>query len=444
MRKFVAAILMSAILTVSTAWAQPTRKIAIKAGKLFDSESGTMLENRVILIENEVITAVGTDLPIPADATVFDFSNGYVLPGLIDAHVHLTSEVGGNYTDNLFRRSFIDSAVTAHLNARNTLRAGFTSVRNLGADAFVDVALKRAIDSGKIEGPRMQVSTFNIASTGNSAATANHRDLSGFSPWLDSRLPDEISNVADGPDELRKKVRYLIKNGAEVIKFRASGGVLSEEATLGAPKFSQEEMNAIVAEARLHGIPVAAHAHGTESIKMAIRAGVTSIEHGSFLDDEGIRMMKERGTVLVADIYNDDYILAEFGRLGYPQSILDKEKFVGQAQRENFRKAVRAGVRIAFGTDAGIFPHGWNAKQIPKMVEWGMTPAEAIRAATRGSAELLGWQDRVGSIAPGHYADIIAVPDDPLVNVYRLQQFIPFVMKGGTVVVNGEFKKEKK
>ncbi len=443
MRKFLSFVLIQVVLAVSLVGAQSPRRIAIKAGKLFDSETGTMLDNRTILIENDVITAVGTDLKIPADAIVYDFSDRYVLPGLIDAHVHLTSEIGGNYTDNLFRRSFVDSAVTAHLNAKSTLHAGFTTVRNLGADAFVDVSLKRAIDSGIIEGPRMQVSTFNIASTGNSAASANHRDLSGFSPWLDSQLPQEMSNIADGPEELRKKVRYLIKYGAEVIKFRASGGVLSEEKTLGAPKFSQEEMNAIVDEARLHGIPVAAHAHGTESIKMAIRAGVTSIEHGSFIDDEGIRMMKERGTVLVADIYNDDYILAEFGKLGYPQSILDKEKFVGRTQRENFQKAMRAGVRIAYGTDAGVYPHGWNAKQFKTMVDWGVTPAAAIRSATKDAAELLGWQDRVGSIKVGRLADIIAVPNDPLANVGSLQD-IPFVMKGGVVVVNGDLKKEKK
>ncbi|MBK8148658.1 MAG: amidohydrolase family protein [Acidobacteria bacterium] len=436
MRKLGSLIIITTMLFASAVSAESPRITVIKAGRLVDTEKAVVLENQLILIENNLIKAVGTNLKIPEGAIVIDLSNSYVLPGFIDAHVHLTSETDGNYYDNLFRRSFVDSAITAHLNAKATLDAGFTSVRNLGADAFIDVALKNAINSGKIPGPRMQIATFNIAATGNSAAGANHRDLSGFSPWLDSRLPEEISNVADGPEGLRKKVRYLIKYGAEVIKFRASGGVLSEEAQVGAPKFSQEEMNAIVAEARLHGIKVAAHAHGAESIKMAIRAGVDSIEHGSFLDDEGIRMMKERGTVLVADIYNDDYILAEFGKLGYPDKILEKERFVGRTQRENFRKAVAAGVKVAYGTDAGVYPHGWNAKQFSKMVEWGLTPMEAIRAATVGSAELLGWSGAVGSIAPGKFADIVAVPTDPLRDITVLEK-LGFVMKDGNVVRSG-------
>jgi imidazolonepropionase-like amidohydrolase len=244
-----------------------------------------------------------------------------------------------------------------------------------------------------------------------------------------------MSGIADGVDEVRKKVRYLIKNGADVIKFGATAGVLSEEASVGAPQYSQEEMNAIVAEAKLHGIKVCAHAHGTEGIKMAIKAGVDSIEHGSFLDEEGIRLMKERGTYLSADIYNDDYILAEYAKFGTPQKIIEKEKLVGRAQRENFQKAVKAGVKIAFGTDAGVFPHGWNAKQFPKMVEWGMTPMGAIQAATVGNADLFGLSDKIGSITVGKYADIIAVDGDPLANVGLLEK-VSFVMKGGVVYKN--------
>ncbi len=414
--------------------AQTKAVTVIKAGKMIDTEKGTVLENQIILIEDNIIKAVGENVTIPANAKIIDLSNSIVMPGFIDSHVHLVGDEG-DYYDKIFRKSFVDSAITAHLNAKVTLEAGFTSVRNLGADVFVDVALKNAINGGKIIGPRMQVSTFNIAATANSATTANHGDLSGFSPWLGSNLPPEISNIADGVDGVRKKVRYLIKYGAEVIKFRASGGVLSEDVNVGAPKYSQEEMNAIVDEAKLHGIKVCAHAHGAESIKMAIKAGVASVEHGSFLDDEGIRMMKERGTYLVADIYNDDYILAEFGKLGYPQKILDKEKLVGRAQRENFRQAFLAGVKIAYGTDAGVYPHGWNGKQFSKMVEWGMTPMQAIQAATMNSADLLGWQDKVGSIKVGKFADIVAVTANPLEKINVLEN-VQFVMKDGIVYKN--------
>lgn len=410
-------------------FAQAKSVTVIKAGRLIDTLGGRVLENQLILIEDERIKQVSANLPIPAGATVIDLSNAAVMPGFIDTHVHLTGEPGGNYYDEIFRKSFVDSAILAHIYARKTLDAGFTAVRNVGAEGFVDVALRNAINDGKISGPRMQVATYYIGSTGS------HGDLNGFSPWLGSRMPEEMSGIADGATEVRKKVRYLIKYGADVIKFGASAGVLSEEASVGAPQFSQEEMNAIVDEARQHGIKVCAHAHGTEAIKMAIKAGVASVEHGSFLDDEGIRLMKERGTYLSADIYNDDYILSEYGKLGYPEKIINKEKLVGRTQRENFRKAVRAGVKIAYGTDAGVYPHGWNGKQFAKMVEWGMTPLQAIQAATVSSADLLGWTDQIGSITAGKYADIVAISDDPLRNISALEN-VQFVMKGGTVYKN--------
>jgi imidazolonepropionase-like amidohydrolase len=398
----------------------------IKAGRLVDTENGRVLNNQMILIEGNIIKAVGADLAIPAGANVIDLSRSTVMPGFIDTHVHLTGEPGGNYYDEIFRKSFVDSAVLCHIYAKRTLEAGFTTVRNVGAEGFVDVALKNAINAGQIPGPRMQVATYYIGSTGS------HGDLNGFTPWLSWRMPEEMSGVADGPDALRKKVRYLIKYGADVIKFGASAGVLSEEASVGAPQFTQEEMNAIVDEARLHGLKACAHAHGTEAIKMAIRAGVASIEHGSLIDDEGIRMMKERGTYLSADIYNDDYILSEYSKFGTPQKIIDKEKLVGRTQRENFRKAVQAGVKIAYGTDAGVYPHGWNGKQFAKMVEWGMTPMQAIQAATMSSADLLGWKDQIGSIAVGKFADIVAVDGDPLQNISILEN-VQFVMKDGAV-----------
>jgi len=396
----------------------------IKAGRLIDTMTGKVLENQIILVEGDRIKAVGPNLAIPAGAEVIDLSKMTVMPGFTDSHVHITGQAGGDYYEGLFRRTVMDEAVSAHIYAKRTLEAGFTTVRNLGSGPFVDIALRNAINRGDFPGPRILAANMYIGSTGS------HGDLSGFSPWLGDRTPPEMTGIADGVEEVRKKVRYLIKYGADVIKFGATAGVLTEEASVGAPQYSQEEMNAIVAEAHLHGIKVTAHAHGAEGIKMAVKAGVDSVEHGSFLDAEGIRMMKERGTYLSADIYNDDYILAEYAKFNTPQKIIDKEKLVGRVQRENFKKAVQAGVKIAFGTDAGVYPHGWNAKQFTKMVEWGMTPMGAIQASTMSNATLFGWADNIGSITPGKYADIVAVNGDPLTNISILEN-VGFVMKGG-------------
>ena len=326
----------------------------------------------------------------------------------------------------IFRKSPIDWAVTAHVYAKRTLEAGFTTVRDLWAPEYIDVALRKAIDAGKIPGPRMQVATLAIGSTGG------HNDITGFSPYLKF---ETFSGIADGIDQIRKLIRTEIKNGADVIKLMATAGVLSEEESVGAPQYSQEEMNAVVEEAAMWGKKVAAHAHGAEGIKRAVKAGVASIEHGCFLDEEGIQLMKKHGTYLVADIYLDDYLLAEYSRLGYPQKMIDKEKLLGRAQRENFRLAAKAGVKIAFGTDAGVYPHGWNAKQFSKMVEWGLTPMQAIQSATINAADLLGWQDRIGSIEQGRFADIVAMRGDPLEDITVLEK-IDFVMKGGTVIKN--------
>jgi len=381
------------------------------------------MQNPVVLIEGDRITGVGSNLAIPDGTRVIDLGSATLLPGLIDCHTHLTGGDPRNYYESIFRLSPIDYAVAAHVYARRTLEAGFTSVRDVGSDEFVDVALRKAIDAGLIEGPRMQVATLAIG------ATASHADLTGFSPYIEFKA---FSGIADGIDEIRKAVRFRVKNGADLIKVIATAGVLTEEATVGAPQYSQEELNALVAEAAMWGKKVAAHAHGAEGIKRAVRAGVASIEHGSLLDDEGIRLMKERGTYLVADIYNDDYIMAEFARLHYPEKILEKERQIGRLQRENFQRAARAGVKIAFGTDAGVYPHGWNGKQFAHMVRWGLTPMQAIQAATGNAADLLGWGDKVGSVAPGLFADLIAVDGDPLQDITVLER-VGFVMKGGVV-----------
>jgi imidazolonepropionase-like amidohydrolase len=399
-----------------------TTRIAIRAGRLIDGRGGPPITNTVILIQGERITAVGAGLTIPANARVIDLGRATVMPGFIDCHTHVTSQPRDYYED-IFRKSPIDVAVTAHVYAKRTLDAGFTTIRDVGSAEFVDVALRNAINRGDIPGPRIQAATLAVGSTGG------HNDLSGFSPYLKFGT---FSGVADGVDDIRKLVRLEVKNGADVIKMIASAGVLSEEESVGAPQYSQEEMNAVVEEAAMWGRKVAAHAHGAEAIKRAIKAGVASVEHASLIDDEGIALAKARGTYLVMDIYNDDYIMAEYKRLGFPQKILDKEAKVGRTQRENFRKAAQAGVKLAFGTDAGVYPHGWNGKQFAKMVEWGLTPMQAIQTATVNAADLLGWSDRVGSVQPGRYADLVAVNGDPLADIRELER-VSFVMKGGVV-----------
>jgi imidazolonepropionase-like amidohydrolase len=272
----------------------------------------------------------------------------------------------------------------------------------------------------------MQVATLAVGATGG------HNDLSGFSPYLSL---GRFSGVADGVDAIRKLIRFEVKNGADLIKVIATAGVLSEEGSVGAPEYSQEELNAVVEEATMWGKKVAAHAHGTEGIKRAVRAGVASIEHGSLLDDEAIRLMKQHGTYLVPTIFLVEYIETEYPKFGFPPSTLVKLRQVGQASRESFRRAVKAGVKIAFGTDAGVYPHGWNARQFATMVEYGMTPMQAIQAATTSAADLLGWSDRVGTVASGYYADLIAVGADPLQDVRALER-VGFVMKGGVVYRN--------
>jgi imidazolonepropionase-like amidohydrolase len=396
---------------------------AVKAAWLVEPRKGTVLPRPVVLLEGDKVQAVGTDLAIPPGVEVVDLGTATLLPGLIDLHVHITSQAGDFWESN-FRRSPIDAAVMAHVYARRTLEAGFTSIRQAGAEEYVDVALRKAIDRGDVIGPRIQTAGLAIGATGG------HGDLTGMSPYLHF---EGFSNIADGQDAIRKLVRQNVKHGAEVIKMIAGAGVLSEEDSVGAPQYSQGEMSVLVEEAHMWGRKVLAHAHGAEAIKFALRAGVDSVEHASLIDEEGLRLAKEHHAVLVMDIYNDDYILAEYEKHNYPKKIIDKERLVGRLQRENFRKALAAGVKIGFGTDAGVYPHGWNAKQFTTMVTFGMTPMQAIQSATVTAAELMGWTGKVGEIVPGAFADLVAVAGDPLKDVAELQKPI-LVMKGGVVV----------
>lgn len=406
------------------------KRVAVRAARLIDTARQRVVERPLVLIEGEKIVAVSAGGEAPAGVELIDLGTATLMPGFIDLHVHITGDSTsgtGNYFEDILKRSPIDDAVTAHLYAERTLHAGFTTVRNVGSAEYIDVALTRAIEHGRLQGPRILPSGLAIGATGG------HIDgNTGFSPYLEFH---NASGVADGVEAVRAKVRDNVKHGAEVIKFMAGAGVLSAEASVGAPQYTQEEMNAIVDESHRWGKRVAAHAHGAEAIRMAILAGVDSVEHASFIDDEGLRLAKQKGTWLVMDVYNDDYILAEYSRLGFPQQMIDKEKLVGRTQRENFRKAVRAGARMGFGTDAGVYPHGDNRKQFPKMVEWGMTPMQALRAATSDAAEVLGWSDKVGAVEAGRYADLVAVAGDPLADIHALDAQPVFVMKGGEAVV---------
>jgi imidazolonepropionase-like amidohydrolase len=397
-------------------------KVALKAARLIDVKGERVLSPAVVLIEDGRIVQVGSNLAVPAGTRVIDLGQATLLPGLIDAHVHLTG-VPENSGYKELGVSLARETLYGASNALKTLLAGFTAARNVGAGGYSDVALREAIDAGDLPGPRLLVSGPPLGITGG------HCDENLLPP----RFHYREEGVADGPWEARTKAREVIKYGADLIKVCASGGVLSKGDQPGAPQYSLEELRAIVEEAHRSGRKVAAHAHGTQSIKEAIRAGVDSIEHASLIDAEGLSLAKEHGTFLVMDIYNDDFILEEGLKMGMLPESLQKEKAIGQLQRDSFSRAVKAGVRMAFGTDAGVYPHGGNAKQFAVMVRFGMTPMQAIRAATLDAADLLGWKDKIGSLEPGKLADVIAVQGDPLKDIRALED-VGFVMKNGVVV----------
>jgi imidazolonepropionase-like amidohydrolase len=421
MRRVLAAFTLS--LAMLSAGAVQAKTVAVTAARLLDVATGKYVEQPVVLITDGRITAVGTQgsVTIPADAQRIDLPGQTLLPGLIDMHVHLDSNPKyGGYSGLRFTDSFW--AVVAVPNAAATLNAGFTTVRNVGADRYNDVALMEAIAEGLIPGPRIVPAGYALGATGG------HCDSTYFPPSVDLTSP----GVFDGPEEARKMVRKMKKYGARVIKICATGGVFSNDA-VGVQQLTVEEIKAIVDEAHMDGMKVAAHAHGPEGIRAAILGGVDTIEHASLVDDEGIRLAVKAGAYFGMDIYNTDYTQAEGRANGVRESEIKKDADIGEAQRQNFCKSVKAGVKQVYSTDAGIYPHGWNAKQFAVMVRYCATPLQAIQAATVNAAAALGQSGDVGQVAVGRYGDLIGVQGDPLADVTVLER-VTFVMKGGEVV----------
>ncbi len=422
MRRLALALAFTAFCAVP-ARAEPPRAVAIQAGRLVDVLSGAVKPAQTILIEGERIKAVGPagSIVVPPEAFVIDLAGYTVLPGLIDTHTHITSDPTISPFDS-YNISAPREAIIGAANARKTLLAGFTVSRNVGASGFSDLGLRDGINRGDVPGPRVFGSGPALGITGG------HCDENNLAPEFDF----QSSGVADGPDAVRAMVRRNIKYGADLIKYCGTGGVFSKGTKVGAQQFTLEEAKAIVEEAHMAGRTVAVHAHGADGIKIGIRAGADSIEHASLIDDEGIAMAKKAGTVLSMDIYNTEYTQSEGKKNGVPEENLQKDRDIAEIQRENFRKAVKAGVKLSYGTDTGVYPHGDSAKQFAVMVRYGMSPMQAIQAATRIGAELLGKGADLGAIAPGRYADIIAVTGDPLADVRALEK-MAFVMKGGAV-----------
>ncbi|MBB6096355.1 imidazolonepropionase-like amidohydrolase [Povalibacter uvarum] len=395
----------------------------IRAGRLVDVAAGRVLENQVVVIRGERIESVGpaASASIPAGAEVIDLSSSTVLPGIIDTHTHLMGDptLPPYYGYGL---SVPRMALKGAANAKVTLLAGVTTVRDVGSDGYSDVALRDAINDGDVPGPRVLASGPALGITGG------HCDSNMLAP----EFKYEAEGVANGADAVRTAVRRNVKYGSDVIKYCGTGGVFSKGTKVGQQQYTAEEVAALIDEAHMHGRKVAVHAHGADGIKVAIRAGVDTVEHASLIDDEGIALAKKNGTFLSMDIYNTEYTQAEGPKRGELEEFLRKDREVAQIQRDNFQKAVKAGVKMTFGTDSGVYTHGDNAKQFAVMVKYGMTSMQALQAATVVGADAVGLKGQIGAIAAGHYADIIAVSGNPLTDIHAMET-MQFVMKGGQV-----------
>ncbi|MBN1204460.1 MAG: amidohydrolase family protein [Myxococcaceae bacterium] len=425
------ALLLALLCVLPASAAEPPKPVVLKAARLFDAKSGKLITPGVVIVTEGKITAVGSRAPVPAGAEVIELGDATLLPGFMDAHTHITGQPGEDWRQDVLdrlQRTVAERTVEALPYARTTLMAGFTTVRNLGGEDFIDVGLRNGIRRGRAVGPRIVAATSGLGTTGG------HCD--GGNSWRKGLLAQESGQgVADGPEALRAKVREHIKYGADLIKVCATGGVLSRNDDVDSPQLTQAELDAIVDEAHARKRKVAAHAHGAEGARRAIRAGVDSIEHGSFLDDEALELMKRKGTFYVPTM-----IALRGVRERYEKGLLSPEqipkfKAAEASARQAVRKAISRGVRIAFGTDAGVFAHGRNAEEFALLVEAGLAPAEALRSATSVAAELLGLANQLGTLEAGKLADVVAVPGDPLQDIRRTQQVF-FVMKEGVIYRN--------
>jgi len=411
--------------------------IVLKAERMFDGKSKTLVQHGVVIIQGDKIVDVGSNLAIPSGAQVIDLGDATLAPGFMDAHTHLTLDYSGDY--NVRRLHELDlnvseQAIKATTYARATVEAGFTTVRDLGSRfvgsrEFVDVALRNSINKGVIVGPRMLVATKGIGATGG------HFDpTSGFRDFLFGREPDYTDGIANGPEEIREAVRFEVKNGADVIKAAVSGGVLSLADEVDTPQLTPAEMAALIDESHRLRKKVAVHCHGDQAAREAIEAGVDSIEHGSFMKPETLTRMKNKGTFLTPTLMATEWIMSKLDN--YPAALQAKAKAAGAARSDMFRSAVKMGVKISFGTDAAVFPHGQNAKEFKVMVDLGMTPIDALKSATANDAELLGIAQKVGTLEKGKLADIIAMPGDPTADMTATER-VSFVMKEGKIIRNG-------